>query len=316
MSLWSRIANSLNPTRLYRDLDEELQSHIEEAVAHGRDPEEARCALGSQLRHREQSRDAKLLSWLDSLRSDATFGLRQLRRNKITSLAAVLSLALAMGACISAFRLIDAVLLRPLPINHPERLYDLSRQGIGPEGKPQTFDGWAYPAFQLMRVAAKDQAELIAVSYAEAVDLTYGSDLEMETARLQYVSGQMFSVFGLQQWCGVVDFDRLCRLANLQLDVQGGCLSQQYIGLVYDPSESGFLDADVVLSGFEQRELVGSGCTAHRGLGFLGRFVYQGDSYVGHYGSRSVQYRSIDHTAISRRLRLLLSDTKRQREKH
>src|SRR5882724_294704 len=182
MSLWSRIANSLNPTRLYRDLDEELQSHIEEAVAHGRDPEEARCALGSQLRHREQSRDAKLLSWLDSLRSDATFGLRQLRRNKITSLAAVLSLALAMGACISAFRLIDAVLLRPLPINHPERLYDLSRQGIGPEGKPQTFDGWAYPAFQLMRVAAKDQAELIAVSYAEAVDLTYKSDEEIEKA--------------------------------------------------------------------------------------------------------------------------------------
>jgi putative ABC transport system permease protein len=202
MSLWTRIRNALNPTSLHREVDEELQSHIDEAGAHGRDPEEARRALGNPLRHREQSRDAKLVPWLDSLRADATFGLRQLRKNKITSLAAVLSLAVAMGACISAFRLIDAVLLRPLPINHPERLYDLSRQGIGPESKAQTFDGWAYPAFQLMRAAAKDQAELIAVSYAEAVDLTYGSDQEMETARLQYVSGQMFSVFGLQPTTG------------------------------------------------------------------------------------------------------------------
>jgi putative ABC transport system permease protein len=81
----------------------------------------------------------------------------------------------------SALRLIDALLLRSLPIANPERLYDLSRQGIGPDGKPQTFDEWAYPDFQLMRAAVKNQAELIAVSHAEPADLTYKSDEEIDS---------------------------------------------------------------------------------------------------------------------------------------
>ena len=67
---------------------------------------------------------------------------------------------------------------------------------------PQTFDGWAYPAFRLMRAAVKDQAELIAISYAERMDLTYESDQEMEKAYLQYVSGWMFDSFGLRPALG------------------------------------------------------------------------------------------------------------------
>src|SRR5579864_1865701 len=204
MSLWSRIGNVLRGDRLNREIDEELEAHIEEAIARGRDPVEARRAFGSTLRHRENSRDVRLLSWLESLRADAIFGWRQLNKTKVTSLAAILSLALAIGACTSAFRLIDALLLRPLPVANPERLYDLSRQGIGPEGKPQTFDGWAYPAFELMRAAVKDQAELFAVSYAEPVDLTYKSDEEIEKAYLQYVSGWMFPTLGLRPALGRV----------------------------------------------------------------------------------------------------------------
>src|SRR3982074_172290 len=143
MSLWSRIAIVLRGDRLSREIDEELESHIEEAIAQGRDPAEARRAFGSALRQREESRDIRLVAWLDSLRADAVFGWRQLKKKKVTSASAILSLALAIGACTSAFRLIDAVLLRPLPVADPERLYDLSRQGTGPEGKPQTFDEWA-----------------------------------------------------------------------------------------------------------------------------------------------------------------------------
>jgi putative ABC transport system permease protein len=204
MSLWSRIGNVLRGDRLNREIDEELEAHIAEAITHGRDPIEARRAFGSELRHRENSRDVRLVAWLESLRSDAIFGWRQLNKTKVTSLAAILSLALAIGACTSAFRLIDALLLRPLPVSNPERLYDLSRQGIGPEGKPQTFDGWAYPAFELMRAAVKDQAELFAVSYAEPVDLTYKSDEEIEKAYLQYVSGWTFSTLGLRPALGRV----------------------------------------------------------------------------------------------------------------
>src|ERR1700675_620285 len=204
MSLWTRIANMFRGDRLNREIDEELESHIAEAIARGRDPVEARKALGSALRHREGSRDVRLVSWLESLCADAIFGWRQLVKTKITSAAAILSLALAIGACTSAFRLIDALLLRPLPVANSERLYDVSPQGIGPEGKPQTFDGWAYPDFQLMRAAVKDQAELFAVSYAESVDLTYKSDQEIERAYLQYVSGWMFRTLGVRPAFGRV----------------------------------------------------------------------------------------------------------------
>ena len=61
MSLGSRIANVFHHDRLRREIDEELQSHLDEAVAHGRDPAEARRAFGSTLRQREASRDLRLL---------------------------------------------------------------------------------------------------------------------------------------------------------------------------------------------------------------------------------------------------------------
>ncbi len=82
MSLWSRIANILRGERLNREIDEELEAHIAEAVAQGRDPAEARRAFGSMLRHREESRDARVLTWLDSLRGDFVFGWRQLEEGE------------------------------------------------------------------------------------------------------------------------------------------------------------------------------------------------------------------------------------------
>src|SRR6266567_7729257 len=116
MSLWSRIANVFHRDRLDREIDEEMEAHIQDAIESGRDPAEARRAFGSRLREREKSRDVRLAAWLDSLRADVIFGWRQLRKNKAASAAAILSLALAMGASMAAFRLIDAMLLRPLPV--------------------------------------------------------------------------------------------------------------------------------------------------------------------------------------------------------
>ena len=130
MPIWSRTRNLFRANRVDREIDEELESHIAEAVANGRDPDEARRAFGSAFRHREASRDAHLIGWLDSLRADTIFGLRQLRKSKITSLAAVLSLALAIGSCMAAFRLIDAVLFRPLPVTNADRLYEVSRHAV------------------------------------------------------------------------------------------------------------------------------------------------------------------------------------------
>jgi predicted permease len=201
VSIWSRIVNLFRGNRVDREIDEELESHIAEAVASGRDPEDARRAFGSPLRHREASRDARLIGWLDSLRSDTIFGLRQLRKNKITSLAAVLSLALAIGSCMAAFRLIDAVLFRPLPVTNADRLYEVWRHAVL-NNESFTFDSWSYPLFQTMRAAVKDQAELIAASNTEPEDLTYKSDQEMERAQVQFVCGWMFPTFGLHPKLG------------------------------------------------------------------------------------------------------------------
>jgi putative ABC transport system permease protein len=202
MSLWSRIANVFRGERLNSEIEEELASHIEEAISRGRNPLEARRALGNALRQREKSHDVRVISWLDSLRADVIFGWRQLKRNRVTSAAAVLSLALAIGACTTAFRLIDALLWRPLPVAHPERLHVLSRKGMGFDNKPGEWDSWAYPDFQLMRAAVKGKAELIAVSYADRSDVTYKTDQEMEKATVQHVSGWMFPSFQTQPVVG------------------------------------------------------------------------------------------------------------------
>jgi putative ABC transport system permease protein len=197
MSVWSRFANLFRTERLRREIDEELEAHLQEAIDEGRDPEQVRTAFGSLLRHREQSRDVKLFVWIDSLRADLIFGWRQLCKRPATSIAAVLSLALAMGSSTSVFRLVDALLLRPLPIQNADRLYAMVLHGVGPDGSVRDSEWGEYPQFTLMREAVKADAELIAASGVDYVDLTFGSDVEMERAHRQFVSGWMFSSFGL-----------------------------------------------------------------------------------------------------------------------
>jgi predicted permease len=199
--VWSRISNALHRERLNREIDEELQSHLEEAIASGRDPDEARRTFGSILRQREASHSIRAAGWLESLLADTIFGWRQLCRNKVASVAAVLSLALGIGSCVAAFRLIDALLWQPLPITHADRLYILSHRETGFDGKPAEDDHWATPDFNLMRDAAKDKADLIAISDADRTDITWSTD-DVEKAHVAYVSGNMFPVFGLEPALG------------------------------------------------------------------------------------------------------------------
>ena len=84
----------------------------------------------------------------------------------------------------------------------PERLYAVSRQGIDPGGNYRISESSEYPLFRQMQAAVENEAELMAISYADRTDLTYGADEEMEKAYLQYVSGGMFRSFGLQPVAG------------------------------------------------------------------------------------------------------------------
>jgi predicted permease len=109
----------------------------------------------------------------------------------------------AIGACTSAFRLIDALLLRPLPVADPASLYVVVRNGSSfADGKPFASDSFEYPIFRDIRAAVRGQAELIAAGYSYTTDLTYGTDLEVEQARCQYVSGWLFPSLGLRPALG------------------------------------------------------------------------------------------------------------------
>src|SRR5688572_2510707 len=128
MSAWSRLTNAFRTRRVEQDLDEELRFHIDARVdelmraGQPRDAAAREVArrFGSPLRLREESRDVKLLPWLDSLIRDVRLGFRRLRRDATVTIAAVLSLALALGACVAAFALINALILQPLPVRQPE----------------------------------------------------------------------------------------------------------------------------------------------------------------------------------------------------
>lgn len=141
-------------------------------------------------------------SLFDAFRTDSVFAWRQLRKNPVTSVAALLSLALAIGACTAAFRLIDAMLLRPLPVRDPGNLYSALRHQVDQEGRPRTYAESEYPLFRQMRAAIGTDAELLAIAAPQRVDLTYASDHETERAHVQYVSGWMFESFGLTPAAG------------------------------------------------------------------------------------------------------------------
>jgi len=203
MSLLSRIRNVFRKDALHGEIDEELADHLDEAVRAGRSREEAERALGSTLRHREVSTDIKLWTWLDSVRADVIFGVRQLRRRPTVTAAAILSLALAIGAVTAAFRLTDAVLLRPLPVANPQSLFVIAYTHFDEiNGKTEEADSFSYPQFRDFREAVKDRADLMVVSYTSRNDITYGSDEEMERAYRQYVSGTHFATFGLRPAAG------------------------------------------------------------------------------------------------------------------
>ena len=129
MSLWSRLVNVIRGDHLIAEIDEELESHIAEAIVHGRDAEEARRAFGGSLRQREAIRDVKRMAWLEGVLMDLRRAVRAVWRHRALTSAVVGSLALGMGVNTAIFSLSNSVLLKSLPVEHSDRLVRVTPGG-------------------------------------------------------------------------------------------------------------------------------------------------------------------------------------------
>jgi predicted permease len=135
---WEKVRAVLVGNRLDREFEDELASHIEFAVEDARrrglDPEQARREalrrLGGMQRTRDVHRDTRGLPLIDALVQDLSYGVRTLRRTPVFTLVVVASLALGIGANTAVFTIINAVLLRTLPVPDPDELVRLSARPV------------------------------------------------------------------------------------------------------------------------------------------------------------------------------------------
>ena len=127
---WLRIKSLLNRKQLGRDLEDELAHHLDMRAQHNRaagmQADEARYAarrtLGNLTLVRETSREIWTFASLEALWQDVRFGARLLARSSGFTVAAVLTLALGIGANTAIFSYIDAFVIKPLPYPHADRL--------------------------------------------------------------------------------------------------------------------------------------------------------------------------------------------------
>ena len=213
------LSSLFHRTRLDSDLDEELRSHIarladdlqRSGLPRPEAERQARLAFGSPTKAKEQCREQLPAFWLETVAQDLRFGLRILRKNPAFTAIVILTLALGIGANTGIFQLLDAVRLRSLPIHHPEQLAEIQilggHHGLGLN---QDYGVLTRPLFQ--EISAKQQA--FSGLFAWSVNQRYtGQGADMRRFKALWVSGDFFSILGVQPWRG--------RL--LQPEDQGAC---------------------------------------------------------------------------------------------
>jgi len=182
------------------DLGAELESHLELHVADnlraGMTQDEARrealLRLGGVAWVTEACRERRGLPFLDRLAQDLRYGLRQLRRSPAFTAAVVGSLALGIGANTAIFSILNALLLKSLPVAAPHELFLVHQQARGVT--PQRF---SYPMFLRLRDAATGAEGVAGMSHIARAQVRIEAASEAETASVQLVSGEFFPLLGV-----------------------------------------------------------------------------------------------------------------------
>ncbi len=186
------------------EMDEELRSHfenhVEKLVASGTPREEAvrraRIEFGGYEQLKEECRDARGVSLVETIVQDMRYAMRMLRNNPGFTAVAILTLALGIGANTAIFSVIDSALLRPLPYNDPAGLvmvWENSSQHVNPHNvvSPPDFLDW-----QTRNTAFAEMAAL----FDQRANLT-GNGAPQEVV-VQDVSANFFSVLGVNPILG------------------------------------------------------------------------------------------------------------------
>ena len=205
-SLWR---NVVHRDRIERDLDDEVRGVvdllIDEKIHQGMRPEDARRAamleLGRVDSVKSQVRDARTGASLDVFLQDVRYGARSLRRTPGFTLAAVLTLALGIGANTTIFTLLDAVVFKPLPVPAAHELVTLYENA--PEGVPDAAGGtgrylrFSFPRFERLQQAIGTQGSLAAVTRGNRFIVRLPGSSQVIPVEGQLVSGSYFGTLGV-----------------------------------------------------------------------------------------------------------------------
>ncbi len=181
------------------DLDEELRSHIglraddleRSGLRRAAAERQARVEFGARERFREESFEALGGNFLDTLWRDVRYALRLLRKSRGFAFAAIVTLALAIGANAVVYGVMDALIRRPLRVPHAESLWGLEN-GDG--------SGWqSYPNYRDFRERNHSFDDLAAIRM-EFADLDAGNDPAQATGWA--ASGNYFDELRIQPFLG------------------------------------------------------------------------------------------------------------------
>src|SRR5687768_1652156 len=200
MSWWHRLFHRRqHEEQLEKELRHHLDLHTSDLMGQGYSPEEAQrqahLALGGPEQVKEMCRDARGTRWLEELLQDLRIGARVLRKNPGFTLVVAATLALGIGANTAIFGLVDALLLRPLPIvKAPSELVMLVRgDGRGP--------ALSYPDFSVLREHNEALSDL---ALYKQVAISFGNNVDSEVVLGAMVSGNYFDVLGIKPSFGRV----------------------------------------------------------------------------------------------------------------